>query len=55
MNLGQISNCQMTYTRSQTYTNMVVGKHGIQVFEVVIVVFDVFVPTSAHPPFCLDK
>ena len=50
----------MTYTRSQTYTNMVVGEHGTQAFEVVVVkvevvVFDVFVPTSAHPLLFLDK
>ena len=28
----------MTYTRSQTYTNMVVGEHGPQTFEVVVIV-----------------
>ena len=45
----------MMYTRSQNYTNMVVGKHGIQTFVVVVVVllllllpFDIFVPTSAQ-------
>ena len=34
-----------------------VGEHGIQTFEVVVVVllFDVFVPTSAHPLLFLDK
>ena len=39
----------MTYTRSQHYTNMAVGEHGIQTFEVVVValllvllLFDVF-------------
>ena len=46
----------MTYIRSQNYTNMVGGAHGIQTFEVVVVVlllsFDVLVPISAHP---LDK
>ena len=47
-----IPTANMTYTRSQNYTNMVVDKHGIQTFEVVVVVllsFYVFVPTSAHP------
>jgi hypothetical protein len=45
----------MTYTRVQKYTNLVVGKFGIQIFEVMIVVllllmlsFDLFVSTSAH-------
>ena len=27
----------MMYTRSQNYTNLVVGKHGLQTFEVVVV------------------
>ena len=46
----------MTYIRSQNYTNLMIGEHEIQTFEVVIVVlllvllsFDVCVPTSAHP------
>ena len=37
---------------------MVVDKHGMQTFEVVVVVllsFDVFIPTSAHPFLFLDK
>ena len=44
----------MTYTRLQNYTNLMVGKHGIQTFEVMIVIlllFDIFVPTNAHPLF----
>jgi hypothetical protein len=52
----------MTYTGSQNYTNMVVGKHGIRTFDVVVVVlllllllFDVFVLTSSHPSIFLDK
>ena len=37
-----------------------VGEHGIQTFEVVVVVafvaiVDVFVPTSAHPLLFFDK
>ena len=32
----------MVFTRSQNYTNMVVGKHGIQRFEVVVIVLLVF-------------
>ena len=46
----------MMYTRSQNYTNQVVGKHGIHTFKGVVVMllflflsFDVFVPTSGHP------
>ena len=52
----------MMYTRLQNYTSIVVGKHGIQILEVMVVEllllllsFDVFVPTSAHPLFILDK
>ena len=59
---GTISVANMTYTRSQTYKNMVVGKHGIQTCDVVVVAllllwlsFDVFVPTSAHLLLFLDK
>ena len=56
-----IPTTNMTYIGSQNYTNMVVGKGGIQTFKVVIVVllllllsFDAFVPTSAHPLLFLD-
>ena len=55
---GTIPTTNVTYTRSQNYTNMVVGEHGLQTFEVVVVVvvvFDVFVPTSKHPLLYLDK
>ena len=52
----------MTHTTSQNYTNMVVGEHGIQTFKVVDVVllllllsFDVFVPTIAHPLLFSNK
>ena len=53
----------ITYTRSQNYTNLVVGEHGIQTFTIVVVVLllllfcrlHVFVPTSAYPPFLVDK
>ena len=41
----------MTYTRSQNYTNMVVGEHGMQTFEVVVVMllfFIVFLMFSPH-------
>ena len=50
-----IPTANMTYVRSQNYTNMEVGEHRIQTFKVVVVVsllvmlFDVFVPISAHP------
>ena len=46
----------MTNNRSQNYTDMMVGKHELQTFEVVVVVllllllsFDVFVHASAQP------
>ena len=52
----------MTYTLSQNYTNLMVGKYGMQTLEIVVVVllllllaFDVFVPTSAHASLFLDK
>ena len=52
----------MMYSRLQNYTNMMVGEHGIQVLEVVIVVslflllsFDVLIPTNTHPSSFLDK
>ena len=49
-----IPTANMTYTRSQKYTNMVVGKHEIQTFKVmrvvaVMLLFVIFVLTSAHP------
>ena len=51
------------YSKLQNYTNMVVGEHGIQTFEVMIIVLlllllsfdDVFVPTSAHPLLFMDN
>ena len=46
----------VAYTRVQKYTYMMVGELGIQIFEVGVVVllllmllFHLFVPTSAHP------
>ena len=46
----------MTYTRSQNYTNVVVGKYGIQTFEDMVVVllllwlsFDVLSPPVYIP------
>ena len=59
-----ISTTDMTYTRSQNYTNMVVGEHEIQTFVVVVVMLllllllsvDVFVPIlSAHPLLFFNK
>ena len=45
----------MTYTRSQNYTNMMVGEHGIQTLRVMAVVllflllsFDNFVVPKVH-------
>ena len=47
----------MTYTRSQNYTNMMIGKYGLQTFEVEVLVlfllllsFDVFAP-KVHSPY----
>ena len=52
----------MTYTRLQNYTNMIVDKHKIQTLKVVVVVLlllvlsvDVFDPTSAHLLLFLDR
>ena len=53
----------MTCTRLQTYTNTMVGGHGIlRYYEVVVVVllpllssFDAFIPTSAQSILFLDK
>ena len=43
----------MTYIGSQNYTNVVVGKHRTQMFEVVLLLllwsFDVCVVTNAQP------
>ena len=60
---GQIPTTNVLYTRFQKYTNMVVGKHEIQTFKVVVVVllflllsFDVvFVPTNGPHLLFLDK
>jgi hypothetical protein len=35
---GTIATANMMYTKSQNHTNMVVGKHGIQILKVVVVV-----------------
>ena len=58
MNFGSILTANMTYTISQNYTIMTVGKLGIHTFKVVVVVllllmlsFDVDVPTSASLVF----
>ena len=51
----------MMYTRSQNYTNMIIGKQNTM-FEVVLVVllllllsFDVFGLTSTHPSLFLGQ
>ena len=59
MNYGQLQPL-IWHTLSQNYTNMVVGKHGIQTFEVVMLLFllskfDVLIPKSAHPLLFFDK
>jgi hypothetical protein len=47
----------MMYTRSQNYTNMVIGEHEIQTFEVVVVAFVVvigmFLSPQVHIPYYL--
>ena len=60
--LWTIPTTNMTCTRSQNNTNMVVGKHGLQIVEILVVVLlflwllsDVLVPTSAHLLLFLDK
>jgi hypothetical protein len=45
----------MTYTRSQNYTNVMVGKHEIHHLLLLLLSFHVFVPTSAHPLLFVDK
>ena len=47
----------MTYTRSQNYTNMVVGEHGIQTFKVVVIMLFwlllfMFLSQQVHIPYC---
>ena len=55
MKLWKNPPANMMYTRSQNYTNMVIGKHGIQTFEVVVVTFVVvclmFLPPQLHIPY----
>ena len=48
-----IPTASMTYTRSQNYTNMVVGEHGIQTFKVVVVVLLIseFLALQVHIPY----
>ena len=57
-----IPTIDMTYTGSQIHTNTMVGEYKIETFKVMVVVllhlllwFDVFVFTSAHPLLFLDK
>jgi hypothetical protein len=57
-----ISTTNVMYTRLQNYTNLMIDKHELQTFEVVVVVlllvllsFDVLVPTSAHPILFSNK
>jgi hypothetical protein len=52
----------VVYTILQNYTSMVVDKHGIQTFKVLVVVllllllsFDVLVPTNASPLVFMNK
>ena len=62
MNYRKIPTASMMYTRLQYHTNTIVGKHGIQTFKFVVVVylflllsFDDFVPVNACPLLFLDK
>ena len=55
-----IPTTNITYTRSQNYTNLVVGKHEIQTFKVMVVVvvpllIIICVHISAHPLLFLVK
>lgn len=54
--ISDIPTVNMTYTISQIHTITVVGKDGIQTFEIkvdmlvlLLLMFDVFVLASAHP------
>ena len=45
-----IPTANMMYTRLQNYTNMMVGEHGIQTFEIMVVVlFDILSPQVPNP------
>ena len=62
MNFWTPPTTKSMYTRSQNYTNLVVGEHTMQVFKVVVVVlfllllsFGVFIPTRAYLLLFLDK
>ena len=57
-----VRTAHMTYIKSQNYTIMVVGEHGIQTFIVMVVVvlllillFYDFISTISHPISILDK
>ena len=57
-----ILTANMTYTKLQNYTNMLVGEHEIQTFKVMVVLllllllsFDIFVPTNAHSLLFLES
>ena len=52
-----IAAANMTYTKLQNYTNSVIGEHGIQTFEFMVVVllllvFEVFSPQEHTPFYC---
>ena len=51
-----ISTVNMTYTRSQNYTNMMVGEHGMQTFEImVVVIFLMFLSPQVHIPIIFGQ
>jgi hypothetical protein len=59
---GTIATANMMYIKSQNHTNMVVGKHGIQILKVVVVVMlllmlsiDGFCPYKCTSRINLDK
>lgn len=52
--LWTIPTVNMTYTRSENYTNMVVGKNEIQIFKVVIIVL-LFLSSQVHIPCLFGK
>ena len=49
--LWTIPNANVTYTRSQNYTNAMVGN----VLLLLLLSFDVFFHTNAHPLLYMDK
>ena len=50
-----IPTANMMYTRSQDYTNTMIGKHEIQTFKIVVVMLLLLLLWCANPSLFLDK